>query len=860
MIESPIYCQNLTSRLLSDEPVTVGVPFARGLLTTGKSLALRDQSGQLLPLQTKPLSRWPDGSIKWLLCDFFADLPSGQQSAFQLTNVGASTKEISPLQAVSNDKGWQVNTGAARFIIDGKVLRPFVSVQVDDQEILGDPAEVQLYDDQGRPWTPQVDQLQLEEQGPVRLSFRFSGGFRRGKRELLRFEARLQFYAGSARSLFEVRVHNPRAAHHPGNLWDLGDLSSVLLRQWRLCLPLQAERKPRLRLQTETDGPWQELSASVGGCLLQDSSGGENWQSPVHRAADGQVGPSLRGWKLTGNGVPLVEGLRAQPLACWDRVGVSIDHFWQRFPKALSLTGQGVELDLLPAIENGSHELQGGEQLTERMRFDFTTDTPAAGWGDAQIAVRCGLEVYRQSDVLTDGLWPAADSRYQSLLAVALDDEKGFFAKREQIDEYGWRHFGELYADHEAAFHKQARPFVSHYNNQYDPLAAFYRQFLAGGDSRWGELARDLVAHVADIDLNHTDRDREEYCHGLFWHTDHYLDAGLSTHRMASREHLSQKNPAFCGGGPAAEHCYTSGLTLHHLHSGDPRSRELVLQLADWCWRSLRGPQTLCAALLRSVKSLARWRREGAAAPIWPRYPFTRGTGNCLNATLDALELTGDRRYLKRATKLVLGTVHPADRPQERDLLNAELRWSYTVFLAALGRYLQVKVARNELDNDYAYGRASLLTYSRWMAEHEYPYLDKPETLEYPNETWAAQDLRKSVVFYQAAGHAAAEERARFRERSRFFLDAGLDHLCASATRHYTRPLALVLQNGWTAEALTAEVPVCPAPRRAPLGRPTPRLTFGAVLRRSLADLLAVLPQTGPRREWRWLKARLGRG
>ena len=38
----------------------------------------------------------------------------------------------------------------------------------------------------------------------------------------------------------------------------------------------------------------------------------------------------------------------------------------------------------------------------------------------------------------------------------------------------------------------------------------------------------------------------------------------------------------------------------------------------------------------------------------------------------------------------------------------------------------------------YAYGRASLLHYARWMADNEYPYLDKPEILEYPNETWAA--------------------------------------------------------------------------------------------------------------------------
>ncbi len=59
----------------------------------------------------------------------------------------------------------------------------------------------------------------------------------------------------------------------------------------------------------------------------------------------------------------------------------------------------------------------------------------------------------------------------------------------------------------------------------------------------------------------------------------------------------------------------------------------------------------------------------------------------------------------------------------------------------------------------YAYARASLLHYARWMAEHEYPYLEKPEILEYPTETWAAQDMRKSEIFDYAARHTTGAER-----------------------------------------------------------------------------------------------------
>lgn len=860
MIDCSVHCYNQASHLLVDEPVTLGVPFARGVLPSNESLVLRDEREQVLPLQTRPLTHWPDGSIKWLLCDFQADLPAVQKSVFRLMAAGAEATEQSSLQAVPAGDDWRVATGAAEFLIDGKILRPFLSVRVAGREALAGPAEVLLTDDEGRDWTPHVDRVRLEHQGPVRASLLLNGAFRHDGGELLLFEARLQFYAGSARSAFELRLHNPRAARHPGNLWDLGDPFSVLFQQWRVRLPLQMENEPRLRLQTDVDGHWLDLPAPAGGRLHQDSSGGENWQSPVHRDASGQVSTSFRGWRLSTGDELVAEGLRAQPLACWGRVSASIDHFWQRFPKGVSLTGQGIDLQLLPAIDDGHHELQGGEQLTERVRFDFAAEESPSPWGDALFSARCASEVYHRAGVFGDGLRAAKDSRYQSLLEIALDEKKGIFAKREQVDEYGWRHFGELYADHEAAFHQEQRPFVSHYNNQYDPLYSFYRQFLAGGDRRWGELSRDLAAHVADIDINHTDADREEYCHGLFWHTDHYLDAGLSTHRMASREHLEQKDPAFCGGGPDTEHCYTGGLTQHYLHGGDERFRQLALRLADWCWLSIRGPQTLGAALLRTVKQLSLWKKSDGSATLWPCFPLNRGTGNCLNATLDAFELTGNSKYLKRAARLVRGTVHPTDRVGERDLLNAELRWSYTVFLASLGRYLQVKFEHDQLDDDYAYGRESLLNYARWMSEHEYPYLDKPEILEFPNETWAGQDLRKSVVFFHAAGHAEGEARQRFLKRSRFFVDAGLNHLVNSPTRHYTRPLVLVLQNAWHLGALDAAVPVLPKAHGVVTGRGTPSLTLAEILRRSLSESLAILPQTGPRREWAWFVARFGRG
>jgi hypothetical protein len=96
----------------------------------------------------------------------------------------------------------------------------------------------------------------------------------------------------------------------------------------------------------------------------------------------------------------------------------------------------------------------------------------------------------------------------------------------------------------------------------------------------------------------------------------------------------------------------------------------------------------------------------------------------------------------------------------------------------------------------HAYARASLLHYARWMATHEYPYLEKPERLEFPTETWAAQEIRKSDAFYLAALYAEGDDRARFVERGQFFFRTAVETLERSATRSLARPVIVMLSSG----------------------------------------------------------------
>ena len=76
------------------------------------------------------------------------------------------------------------------------------------------------------------------------------------------------------------------------------------------------------------------------------------------------------------------------------------------------------------------------------------------------------------------------------------------------------------------------------------------------------------------------------------------------------------------------------------------------------------------------------------------------------------------------------------------------------MFLQEVIKYLDLKRTLDELDDAFVYARDALLHYAYWMAENEQPYLHQPEKLEFPNDTWAAQDIRRANVLYAAYRYA----------------------------------------------------------------------------------------------------------
>ncbi|WP_026840893.1 RIFT barrel domain-containing protein [Citrifermentans bremense] len=822
----------------TSEPVRVSVPFAKGELADPDAIGLRDAAGEPVPVQLQALSRWKDGSVQWLHCDFAADVPASVQLRYRLAQAGSpAPKAGCELRVTQGKDSWQVDTGAASFQLDAKLLRPFLKVRRGEDPAAG-AGGCRLTDCDGVGLEGSIDQVSLETFGALRATLRVEGAFAAA----VRFCCRLHFFAGKSLCRFELTLHNPRRARHTGGLWDLGDPGSFFFRGLRFELPLE---QPGERLVIPEPGEVASKPVRGGALsLLQRSSGGD-------AAVDA-------GYRLLEGGKLLREGKRATPLA-WSGVGAKgvgaiFPRFWQQYPKEVAAAPAALSVSLFPECDE-PHELQGGERSTSSFWVDFCCRAEDLAPLAAPLALSPSPETVRAAGVLGDLPQETGD-----FVDRFLAGPQALFERREAIDEYGWRDFGDIYADHEAVYHQGPEPFVSHYNNQYDICAGLYRKFLATGDPGWGELASDLARHVLDIDIYHTGCDREEYNGGLFWHTDHYISAGSATHRTYSKVHLGVKDPRYWGGGPAAEHCYTTGLLLHYYLTGEEQFRDGVLGLADWCYLSVCGAPLFGAAAKRLLGNLSQLKGSGDRE-LFHSFPLTRGTGNALAATLDAFQVSGDRSYLLRAEELVRGVLHPEDDLEARGLLNAETAWSYTVLLSAVAKFLDKKGELEEYDDAFCYARDALLAYARWMTGHEYPYLEKKELLEYPNETWAAQDLRKAVVLYKAARYAADAERPLMLEKAARLVAAAREQLYGFITSSCTRPVALMLQNGWVAAALERELSLPPAAARraaAGYGSPIPVLSLSSVVARAASEFWRACRQSSIGREIRWVKARFG--
>jgi hypothetical protein len=860
-MRAPIVVEERAGIPRTREPVTVGIPLAKGQASRADRLRLVDEDGEPKPVQVTPLNLWSDGSLKWVLIDTLLSVPDGARRELWLETTEAPAVESTPsfpedrpvgpngkicekssgegvrgrdtssegslrrtspsLAVTASREDVRVDTGVLTARFDRLGTSLLAEVASGGVPVLGPRGvELLLADGDLQRHRVSITATDLIAAGPVRATVALRGKLG----PVLEVVAEVSVFAGRGLIRIDLTVRNPRAAVHSGGLWDLGDRGSVLVRDISVAAGLAGGRTgSEIRWAATAE---REIEQAPGTRLeiYQDSSGGERWSCSNHIDRHGRVPLSFRGYRVSGE-LPGRYGLRASP-CLWvsagpAHLGAAVPEFWQCFPKALSVSAGQLTASLWPGQLQDLHEIQGGEQKTHRIWL--SVEAPSSiGWAYDPVVARSTPAHYVASGALPHLIeWDEdGDERLRELTVAAVDPQTGLAARRERIDEYGWRNFGDVWADHEDVGNEAAEPRVSHYNNQYDGCYGALVQFARSGDARWFRLADEMARHLADIDVYHTRLDEPSRNGGAFWHTDHYTDAGTCTHRCYTRL-APQAGRGPYGGGQSNEHLYATGMAVHSLMTGWRPSRESAISLADWAIDADDGALTALGTLIPGPTGLA-------SRTIGHEYHGPgRGAGNVIATLLDALELTADERYLAKAEEIIRRCTHPDDDREAFGLVTApEYRWSYTAYLVSLVRYLEVKVERGELDQAYAYGRAVLLSYARWMTERETLSSAKKELLDIWSETWPAQDLRKGLVLMHASRFAERPaERDELFERGRQMYGAAVEDLFEwdEHRRTLARPLFLVMRYGYPgSEAIRhRDAPAFPAVELEDRGKPS---------------------------------------
>ena len=847
-----------------NESVGLGIPLPKGAVQAIHHLELID--GQRpISVQIKPLAHWPDGSIRWVHASFLVSLDANSEKIIAL----ARTQTPSPCN--HEPVLHQTADGLVIRTATGSVgLHPSsLTWQVNNHNDADIPSRVTLSDDSGAPCIVKaVTNWEVTLQGPVFVAATLKGQWLKQNNELLaRFDCELRIFLETGLVQLELTTHNPKRARHPGGLWDLGDPGSVYFRELAVETTLPGKSLAQVTPQATNTTP--EIFDLANFNLYQDSSGGENWQSRNHIDCNGNVSTQFCGYRLSNSSERLQEGKRANPVVSighdCGQLDVAIPDFWQNFPTSVRKEGKKLAIGLFPKDAKNAYELQGGEQKTLRCLMAYSPDPnksnslPAAAY--TPLVPVLTPECYEQAEAFP---WFKANTQSRALdglIAEGLNGSSNFFAKREIIDEFGWRNFGDIFADHETLYQGEGEPpFISHYNNQYDPIYGFARQFALTGDRRWFQLMDDLARHVVDIDIYHTDEDRAEYNNGLFWHTDHYLDAKTATHRTFSLINDSSSTPGQTGGGPAEEHCYSTGLLYHYYLTGNEKSQRAVLELARWITTLYEGQggflEQILAFKKREIRTFKKMIRGDHVTTH--RYAFTRGTGNYLNTLLDAWLLDECGPWLECAETVIKNTIHPADNIEQRNLLNVETGWSYLILLASLFRYLHLKRQIDREDEHYQFTKDSVLHYTSWMLDNERTFLADKTQLEFANDTWVAQDIRKAMIMFQAS-ELDHENSTRYQKMGQTWLEEVTRSLQCSQEAHFTRIFVILMQNHGP-QSLSPPKPLQNKNRASlPSHWAPPIMTWRLLVSRVGQRALRAILTFRPLRELHWLNSRLDR-
>ncbi len=622
--------------------VTFGFPLPRGALYDPRRMRLL-AAGSPVPAQFTATVFWPDDSLRWVLVD--APVPESPEAQRDLAvEFGSEVQPPPPrslLQVTEEPGRITVTTGPLRAVVGTRAFRLFETAWFDrdgdgtfsDAERVLDPAPggITLVDEAGKAFTSDghpPDSVRVELRGPERAVLRIEGPY--GAADggtAMRYIARIAFHADSARVDIAVTHVNDSLRN------EFTDLTS-----------LTAALRPAGGVRAAAVRPGEAGSAPVSGLPLRlfqrDDLGGVlaagGAETPVGRC------PGWVRWEADGN-------------SC----GAVLHGFWQRWPKGIAVTPEGVVFELLPpqpgpefgadlpphlmyCFVEGKYRLKWGMAFTERLTLDLGGGIAAPALlaeAETPLVAVLPAEWYAR----TEALGPVAAPVGRQFALWDTFVANGFRAHlqtKEQRREYGFLNYGDWFGE-------RGRNWG---NNEYDLAHGLFEQFARTGRREFFRWALTAARHQADVDCVHAYPD-PYYVGANHQHSIGHTGTWSEAPELATWSYKYDFHTAAAGG-----HVWADGMVDAWCLAGEPRAAESAIGLGEHIVWAMAPSFTALGTHERS----AGWSLRAAMAVY-------RGTADpaCLEAAgrIAAVALREQKYDQGGAWPHVLPADHAGNRP-----------------------------------------------------------------------------------------------------------------------------------------------------------------------------------------------------
>jgi hypothetical protein len=523
-------------------PITAGVPFPSGAVRDLSRLVITDDANASTPLQSRVLSRWSDGSVRWALLDWQADLQPRQERRYRVAGgepvaagLGVKVRE----QADRID----VDTGPLQFSVPKDRFAWLQQARLGGDEIVSGAIDSAFNIDGKRVGAQVPTAVSITESGPLRVRIEIRGHYAAAFDYVVRVDA----FADQpfVRILHTFEQHSPEPY--------------TFVRQISATIPLALRGRAWYRAGQEKGAEFSGKLTADGFTLLQEDN-------ETLRVGAAPRSGHAAGWADVGDGK--------------HGVAVAARFFWQQYPQSFNLRPNGITYNLWapeakPArVGMGTaktHEVVlyfHGKMPPPQITLTAATE-PVLAWVDPHWTVATGA--LRNSVAPS----PAADP-FLGELAAAYQRSQTRAAKER------WDDSGDAKCPDPA--HERPRHGFFGMFNWGDWNYPGYHDTTKGCDA-WGNLEYDMTQVLA---LAYAATGARAYHEGMVAAARHFMDVDhiYYDHERPNWTGMNHpKNPlhfTFELGGVDLGHTWTEGLLSYYYLTGDERGLDAARGIADY--------------------------------------------------------------------------------------------------------------------------------------------------------------------------------------------------------------------------------------------------------------------------------------